>query len=158
MTSGVRGYLNKLKNRDKNGEEVYRSARSTLGKRINKKLTEKTTWYRKRRESENEKEQNFVGLNANGLPDEPIRKRKRSEGSEAQHRHPHVGGDTMAHQPEAHPPHGQDGTHHGSKASKELGKIKKIKTGKVEKKKKKKPLEIKLFLFPKLPTACLPRC
>ena len=137
---------------------MYRSAKSTLGKRINKKLTEKTTWYRKRRDSENEKEQTFAGLNANGLPDEPIRKRKRSDGSEAQHRHPQVGGDIMAHQPEAHPPHGQDGTHHGSKASKELGKIKKIKTGKVEKK-KKKPLEIKtVLLVPKQPTVCLPRC
>ena len=41
VTSGVRGFLNKLKNREKNGEEMYRSARSTLGKRIHKKLTEK---------------------------------------------------------------------------------------------------------------------
>ena len=48
VTSGVRGYLNKIKNRLKNGEEFYRSARSTLGKRIHKKLTEKTSWYRKR--------------------------------------------------------------------------------------------------------------
>ena len=46
---------------------MYRSAKSTLGKRIYKKLTEKTTWYRKRKMSE--KEPNFVGLNDNCLHD-----------------------------------------------------------------------------------------
>jgi hypothetical protein len=48
LSKGVRGYLNKVKIRRKNGEEFYRSARSSLGKMIHKKLTEKTSWYRKR--------------------------------------------------------------------------------------------------------------
>ena len=42
VTRGVRGMLSKIKNRERNGEAFYRSARSTLGKRIHKKLTEKT--------------------------------------------------------------------------------------------------------------------
>ena len=42
VTSGVRGMMSKIRNREKNGEAFYRSARSTLGKRIHKKLTEKT--------------------------------------------------------------------------------------------------------------------
>ena len=48
VTSGVRGYKNKVRNRMRNGEDFYRSAKSTLGGRIHKKLTAKTTWYRKR--------------------------------------------------------------------------------------------------------------
>jgi hypothetical protein len=125
---------------------MYRSARSTLGKRIHKKLTEKTTWYRKRKEGE--KEQNFVGLNANGLPDEPLRKRKRSEDDGDVHHHQQVGGDTMAHQPKTNlnPHQAQESTDHGKVASKAQGKIKKIKAGKVEKKKKKQP-EIKTVVF-----------
>ena len=66
VTSGVRGFMNKQVNRKKNGEEFYRSAKKTMGKRIHKKLTEKTNWYRKKKE--NDTERNFVGLNANGLP------------------------------------------------------------------------------------------
>ena len=77
-TSGIRGFKNKGLNRERNGEDFYRSARSTLGKRIHKKLTKKPSWYRKRKSSEIV-EQTFVGLNANGLPDKPLRKRKRSE-------------------------------------------------------------------------------
>jgi hypothetical protein len=77
VTSGAKGYQNKIQNRIKNGEDLYRSARSTLSKRIHKKLTKKTNWYRKRKTSE-QQESNFVRLNANGLPDEPMNKRKRS--------------------------------------------------------------------------------
>ena len=41
VTSRVRGLINKRINRDKNGEDFYRSAKKTLGKRIQKKLTKK---------------------------------------------------------------------------------------------------------------------
>ena len=37
VTSGVRGFMNKWTNKERNREEFYRSAKSTLGKRINKK-------------------------------------------------------------------------------------------------------------------------
>ena len=86
VTSGVRGYKNKIRNRLKNGEDFYRSAKSTLGGRIQKKLTAKTTWYRKRKSSDIENEnETFAGLNANGLHDEPLRKRKRSEDDQTGH-------------------------------------------------------------------------
>ena len=70
-----------------------------MGKRIHKKLTEKTNWYRKKKE--NDTKRNFIGLNANGLPDAPIRKRKRSE-DEGMHHHQLVGGDTMVELPREH--------------------------------------------------------
>ena len=41
LTSGVKGYQNKIKNRIKNEEDFYRSAMSTLSKRMYKKLKEK---------------------------------------------------------------------------------------------------------------------
>ena len=106
-------------------------------------MTEKTTWYRERKKSENE--QNFVGLNANGLPDEPMRKRKRSEEDGAEHHHQQAGGDNFAQQPDGHLHH-QLEQDHGKIASIEVGKIKKIKNGKVEKKKNKIP-EIKTVVF-----------
>ena len=37
--------MSKIRNREKKGEAFCRSAGNTLGKRIHKKLTEKTTWY-----------------------------------------------------------------------------------------------------------------
>ena len=129
VTSGVRGFINKKINRDKNGEDFYRSAKKTLGKRIQKIFTEKTTWYRKRKASETE--QTFVGLNANGLPAEPMRKRKGSEDG-GQHHHHQVGGDTMAQEPRSpQQPHVEEGRVNGMNASKGLETIKKIKTGRV---------------------------
>ena len=50
VNSGVRGFMNRKVNREKNGEDFYRSSKKTMGKRNQKKLTEKTTWYRKRKE------------------------------------------------------------------------------------------------------------
>ena len=47
VNSGVRGFMNRKVNREKNGEDFYRSSKKTMGKRNQKKFTEKTTWYRK---------------------------------------------------------------------------------------------------------------
>ena len=48
IKSGVVGFNNKIKNRQKNGQPFYRCAKSTLGGRIRKKLTEKTNWFKKK--------------------------------------------------------------------------------------------------------------
>ena len=76
VKSGVVGYKNKIKNRRKNGQPFYRSAKSTLGGRIRKKLTEKNNWYKKKN-SEGQMGA-FRGLNANGRPD-----RRQNHGAKA---------------------------------------------------------------------------
>ena len=42
--SGIKGYLNKKERRKKSGDKFYRDAKKTLASRIRKKLVEKTTW------------------------------------------------------------------------------------------------------------------
>ena len=49
VTSGVKGFKNKVKNRKKNGQPLYRNAKSTLKGRIKKKLVEKTSWYKQKK-------------------------------------------------------------------------------------------------------------
>ena len=57
ITSGLRGYEAKVRRAEKEKRPLYRKARDTLKQRIRKKLTEKTTWYRKRKtEQEGEKQ------------------------------------------------------------------------------------------------------
>ena len=129
VTSDVRGYKNKVRNRMRNGEDFYRSAKSMLGGRIHKKLTAKTTWYRKRKSSDNDTEiETFAGLNANGLPDEPLRKRKRSEDDQQSHtdgqQHHHLHGVGVTKDKEA-------GIGHGSAASKDPIRI--VRSGRVDK-------------------------
>ena len=67
VTSGVVGFRNKIKNRERNGQPFYRCAKATLGGRIRKKLTERNTWYKKK--SSDGQMAAFRGLNANGKPD-----------------------------------------------------------------------------------------
>ena len=47
LTSGIKGWKSKMERMKQQGR-MYRSASSTLTSRCNKKLTEKTPWYRKR--------------------------------------------------------------------------------------------------------------
>ena len=67
IKSGVLGYNNKIKNRKKNGQPFYRPAKSTLGGRIRKKLTEKTSWYKQKKD--NGGRSTFRGLNKSGKPE-----------------------------------------------------------------------------------------
>ena len=68
LTSGVTEYRNKIKNRKKNGQPFYRSAKSTLGMRSRKKLTEKSNWYRKKKTGSEGQVPAFRGLNVDGRP------------------------------------------------------------------------------------------
>ena len=71
IQSGVVGFNNKVKNRKKNGQPFYRTAKSTLGGRIRKKLTEKSSWYRKKKNDG--QRSTFKGLNRNGKPEKQPR-------------------------------------------------------------------------------------
>ena len=55
---GMKGWKTKMGRRQKEGK-MYRSARSTLVSRCKRKLTAKTTWYKKKKgmEDENEEEE-----------------------------------------------------------------------------------------------------
>ena len=55
VISGMKGWKSKMKRRVLTGR-MYRSAKSTLPTRCRKKLTEKTSWYRKRKRMEDEEE------------------------------------------------------------------------------------------------------
>ena len=57
IESGLRGYLRKLKNASATGSPLYRPAASTLKGRLKKKLTEKTSWYKKKPQSTNTRKQ-----------------------------------------------------------------------------------------------------
>ena len=46
VVSGLKGYQTKLKNAIKNGTQLHREAKQTLGARHRKKLTAKTSWYK----------------------------------------------------------------------------------------------------------------
>ena len=53
---GMKGWKTKMGRRQKEGK-MYRSARSTLVSRCKRKLTAKTTWYKKKKGMENEEEE-----------------------------------------------------------------------------------------------------
>ena len=62
---GQAGNDAKQQRRKKAGTSFYRSAKQTLSSRIRKKLTEKTSWYKKRKNDENsEQKQKFEGTYA----------------------------------------------------------------------------------------------
>ena len=46
MNSGLKGIINKCTRRKLAGENLYRNAGQTLGRRVKKKLMEKTSWYK----------------------------------------------------------------------------------------------------------------
>ena len=71
VKSGVTGYVNKITSRQRSGQPFYRCAKSTLGGRIKKKLTEKNTWFKKKTVSGAQKT-SFKGLNPDGKPDKRI--------------------------------------------------------------------------------------
>ena len=50
LTSGIRGYQNKLEKAGNLNEKLYRSAKCSLAERIKKKVFEKTSWYKPRRD------------------------------------------------------------------------------------------------------------
>ena len=49
---GLKGMRNKILRRKKSGEKFYRTAKSSLKRRVKKKLTEKTNWYKKGKNEE----------------------------------------------------------------------------------------------------------
>ena len=55
VTCGLVGFRNKVEKRKTMGEDFYRSAASTLKSRVKKKLTAKTSWYKKRKTGEENK-------------------------------------------------------------------------------------------------------
>ena len=58
VVSGLLGFERKVERRKAAGEDFYRGASSTLGHRVRKKLTQKTTWFReKEKVKEKEKEE-----------------------------------------------------------------------------------------------------
>ena len=54
--SGTLGWKRKIKRREQEGTELYRSARSTLAGRCRKKLLEKVTWYKTKRKRDGDEE------------------------------------------------------------------------------------------------------
>ena len=56
VVSGLLEFKRKVERKTKSGESMYRSAASTMGVRVRKKLLEKTSWYKDRRKSVNEDE------------------------------------------------------------------------------------------------------
>ena len=55
VVSGLMGMTRKVDRKKKFGEDMYRSAASTLKPRLKKKLLEKTSWYKdRRRESDDD--------------------------------------------------------------------------------------------------------
>ena len=57
VISGLKGWKRKCVRRERDGVDFYRSGRSTLGARTKKKLTEKSTWYKKKRKREEEEDE-----------------------------------------------------------------------------------------------------
>jgi hypothetical protein len=58
VVSGTLGWKRKIKRREQEGTDFYRSARSTLAGRCRKKLLEKVTWYKTKRKREGEEDEN----------------------------------------------------------------------------------------------------
>ena len=63
IESGLKGYETKLEKSSRTGESIHRSAKSTQGARIRKKLTEKSTWFRKKK-VENAEDKRRAGAGA----------------------------------------------------------------------------------------------
>ena len=57
VISGIKGWKRKHMRRERDGISFYRGARSTLAGRVKKKLTEKTSWYKKKRKRDEEEEE-----------------------------------------------------------------------------------------------------
>ena len=74
IVSGIKGFKNKQKNRQKEGKGFYRKDKDTLSLRVKKKLVEKTSWYRGRERKS--------GLERDYETDDK-RKRRRMEPAEA---------------------------------------------------------------------------
>ena len=55
ITSGLKGFENKIARRLRNKENFYRKGKDTLEERTRKKLTEKTSWFQKKKKKEKEK-------------------------------------------------------------------------------------------------------
>ena len=64
VISGILGWKRKIARRKKEGTNFYRSAKSTLAKRCRKKLTEKSTWFKRKRDDD-ERQRRFQNKNAN---------------------------------------------------------------------------------------------
>ena len=58
VVSGVVGWKRKVKRRETDGLDFYRSAKSTLAGRCRKKLLEKETWFKAKRKREDDEEEN----------------------------------------------------------------------------------------------------
>ena len=56
--SGIKGGKRKCERRERDRIDFYRSGRSAFGARYKKKLTEKSTCYKKKRKREDEEEKN----------------------------------------------------------------------------------------------------
>ena len=71
LISGIRGYLRKLNLAKQRGTKLYRSAKSSLADRIKKKIFEKTSWYREKK--------NFLKKSAQNPGKKFSKKQKKSD-------------------------------------------------------------------------------
>ena len=62
VTSGIKGWKSRHARRAEEGLPFYRNAKSTVGKRYKKKLTEKSNWWREKRKLEDIDEEVEVNL------------------------------------------------------------------------------------------------
>ena len=70
ITSGIRGWKNRLQKRLESGQENYRPARKTLLARTKKKLLSRETWYKNELKDKNDPCQDKINKD-NGLPGGP---------------------------------------------------------------------------------------
>ena len=77
ITSGVKGSVRKQERRRKKGERFYRRAATTLRARTLKKLTSKTTWYKTKKDEDNQRKD--AGRGGRFKKDEEKTKRPKGE-------------------------------------------------------------------------------
>jgi hypothetical protein len=65
ITCGVVGWRRKVERRERKGRGFYRLAKSTLAQRNSKKLTERVTWFRKKRKRKDEEEDEMPRMKKN---------------------------------------------------------------------------------------------
>ena len=92
ISSGLKGYENKIERRMRNKENFYRRGTETLEERTRKKLTEKTNWFKKKKNKMKEK---FKRQNSNGRK-KKLETGEETEGAKAVITVPHTHGGLLA--------------------------------------------------------------
>ena len=86
VVSGIKGWKRKHERRARDGISFYRGAKSTLAGRVKKKLTEKTSWYKKKRkrgdEEEPHGENKSKGISDREETESPRKKRRKEKRDE----------------------------------------------------------------------------